>query len=138
MTFSMVRFPGIRVIVAFAFVLWALTLALPECHLFPPAGATHAHIESSGPTVLSSVSAQFQIDRHQHAAAPDQHLANEAVVVTLPRGTSPMLGLLILAATLVFVLPLPAALGGGLRAPPRLLPSRRGKDLLVRIGIARI
>ncbi|MEV6430234.1 hypothetical protein [Nocardia sp. NPDC051463] len=138
MMFSAMRFPGTRVVIAFAFTLWALTLALPECHLFPHASTAHAHIESADPSVPSPAPVQFGIDRHQHAAAPDQHLSNDAVVVTLPRGASSMLGLLILAATLIFVLPLPAALGGGLRAPPSLLPARRGRDTLLRIGIARI
>ncbi|MFD0363984.1 hypothetical protein ACFQZZ_21250 [Nocardia sp. GCM10030253] len=138
MTFSAVRFRGIRVVAAFAVTLWALTLALPECHLFPPAGADHAHIESSGPSVASPVTDPFEIDRHQHAAVPDQHLPNDAIMVTLPRGASSMLGLLILATALVFVLPLPAALGGGLRAPPSRLSACRGRDILVRIGIARI
>ncbi|MFE7798956.1 hypothetical protein [Nocardia sp. NPDC057440] len=138
MTFSALRFPGTRVVIAFAFALWALTLALPECHLFPQTSSDHAHIESADPSVASFAPVQFRIDRHQHAAAPDQHLSNDAIVVTLPRGASSMLGLLVLAATLIVVLPLPAAHGGGLRAPPSLLPACRGRDTLLRIGIARI
>ncbi|WP_328410296.1 hypothetical protein [Nocardia sp. NBC_00403] len=138
MTFSAVRFPGTRVVIAFAFTLWALTLALPECHLFPQTSTNHAHIESVDPSVASPAPVQFRIDRHQHAAAPDQHLSNDVIAVTLPRGAASMLGLLVLAATLIFALPLPAALGGGLRAPPSLLPACRGRDILLRIGIARI
>ncbi|WP_327113442.1 hypothetical protein OHB12_31580 [Nocardia sp. NBC_01730] len=139
MTFSAVRVPVIRVFVTFAFTVWVLAMAVPECHVFAHSAVAHAHahIEASGPTVASTASVAILADRHQHAAAPDRHLPTAAVLAALPRFAS-LLAFLLVAVVLVLMLPLAAALGGGLRAPPvALLPVCTGREKITRFGIDR-
>ncbi|MGO4616099.1 hypothetical protein AB4305_17615 [Nocardia sp. 2YAB30] len=137
MTFSAVRVPVIRVFVTFAFTVWVLAMAVPECHVFAHSAVAHAHIEASGPTVASTASVAILADRHQHAAAPDRHLPTAAVLAALPRFAS-LLAFLLVAVAVVMMLPLAAALGGGLRAPPiALLPICTGREKITRFGIDR-
>ncbi|MEV0031537.1 hypothetical protein [Nocardia sp. NPDC050793] len=138
MMFGAIRGPGMRAVIACVFAAWALAMALPECHLFTPAAAIHAHIESSGPGVASQVVPWAGADLHQHAAEPDRHLSTDAVIATLPRSGPSLQELLLVGVALLLVLPMAAGLGVGPRAPPvAALPVRRGRDLLTRFGIDR-
>lgn len=138
MTSDTARFPGIRVAVVFAFALWLMALALPECHL--PTLRTdgpHPHVESFDPTVPSTYLPGIDVDPHEHIAGPGGHLAGDLVLAALPREQQ-QFGLLLLATALLFALPSAARIGPGVRAPPcALLSVRSGRDLLTRIGIAR-
>ncbi|MET9027485.1 hypothetical protein ABZW96_17985 [Nocardia sp. NPDC004168] len=137
MTFGALRLPVIRMIVALTYTVWVVAMAVPQCHVFGHAVASHAHIEASGPVVASIVSPAILVDRHQHAAEPDRHVPADGVLAALPRAVSLLLLLLIASVSVLLAAP-GSALGGGVRAPPvATLPVYPGRDRLTRFGIDR-
>jgi hypothetical protein len=133
-TFGALRLPVTRVIVALAYTVWVVAMAVPQCHVFTHAVAPHAHIEASGPLVASPA---ILADLHQHAAEPDRHVPADGVPAALPRAVS--LLLLSLVACMSVLLAAPASVfGGGVRAPPiAAIPVCPGRDKLTRFGIDR-
>jgi hypothetical protein len=133
-TFGALRLPVTRVIVALAYTVWVVAMAVPQCHVFTHAVAPHAHIEASGPLVASPA---ILADPHQHAAEPDRHVPADGVPAALPRAVS--LLLLSLVACMSVLLAAPASVfGGGVRAPPiAAIPVCPGRDKLTRFGIDR-
>ncbi|BDU01954.1 MULTISPECIES: hypothetical protein [Nocardia] len=137
MTFGALRLPVARVLVALAYTVWVVAMAVPQCHVFTHAVAPHAHIEASGPVMASPAAPAILLDRHQHAAEPDRHVPADMVLAALPRAAA-LLVLLLVAAVPLFLAAPAAWLGGGVRAPPvAALPVWPGRDKLTRFGIDR-
>lgn len=136
-TFGALRLPVIRVIVVLAYTVWVVATAVPQCHVFGHVVASHAHIEASGPGMVSTVSPAIFADRHQHVAEPDRHVPADGVLAALPRAVSLLLLVLLAAVSVLLVTPV-SALQGGVRAPPvATLPVYPGRDRLTRFGIDR-
>ncbi|MGQ4619523.1 hypothetical protein [Nocardia sp. R7R-8] len=137
MTFGALRQPGIRIIVALTYTVWVVAMAVPQCHVFGHAVASHAHIEASGPVAASIVSPAIIAEPHQHAAEPDRHMPGDGVLAALPRAVTLLLLLLIACVPVLLAAPA-SARAGGVRAPPvATLPVYPGRDRLTRFGIDR-
>ncbi|WP_063053825.1 hypothetical protein [Nocardia arthritidis] len=135
MTFGALRLPVTRVIVAVAYTVWVVAMAVPQCHVFTHAVAPHAHIEASGPLMASPA---ILADPHQHAAEPYRHVPADGVLAALPRAVSLLLLLLLVACVSVLVAAPASEFGGGVRAPPTAaIPVCPGRDRLTRFGIDR-
>ncbi|MFE7745590.1 hypothetical protein [Nocardia sp. NPDC057455] len=155
MTFGVLRLPVTRMIVALAYTVWVVAMAVPQCHVFTHTVVPHAHIEASGPLVASpatlaaspatlaaspatlAASPATLADLHQHAAEPDRHVPADGMLAALPRAVSLLLLLLVACVSMLLAAPA-SVLGGGVRAPPvAAIPVCPGRDKLTRFGIDR-